>query len=74
MSWPVIFYIAAPIVSLLLLVATIWRLWRRFRALLRDVQTTGTQAAIAGGEAAALLELLPNEPLAPIAAGRGRLS
>ena len=45
MSWPVIVYIAAPIVALLLLVASAWRVWRRFRSLLADVRTTSEQAA-----------------------------
>jgi hypothetical protein len=69
MSWPVIIYIAAPIVALLLLVASAWRVWGRFRSLLRDVRTTGEQAAIAAGEASALLDRLPDEPLVPMGAG-----
>jgi hypothetical protein len=69
MSWPVIIYIAAPIVALLLLVASAWRVWRRFRSLLADVRTTSDQAAIAAGEASALLDRLPDEPLAPMGAG-----
>ena len=69
MSWPVIVYIAAPVISLLLLVATAWRIWRRFRALLRDVRTTGEQAAMAAGEAGALLDRLPDEPFMPMGAG-----
>ncbi len=69
MSWPVIVYIAAPVGSLLLLVATGWRLWRRFRSLLRDVRTTGDRAAAAGNDVSALLDRLPQEPLAPLGAG-----
>ena len=70
MSWPVIVYIAAPVVALLLLVASAWRVWRRFRSLLGDVRTTGERAAMAAGEAGALLERLPDEPLAPIGTGQ----
>jgi hypothetical protein len=69
MSWPVIVYIAAPLLALFLLAASAWRVWRRFRSLLRDVRATGEQAAIAAGEASALLDRLPNEPLVPIGAG-----
>jgi hypothetical protein len=70
MSWPVIVYIAAPILSLLLLVASAWRVWRRFRGLLRDVRTTGERAAAAGNEVTALLDRLPSEPLPSIGAGQ----
>jgi hypothetical protein len=70
MSWPVIVYIAAPVLSLFLLVASAWRVWRRFRALLRDVRTTSERAAAAGNDVGALLDRLPNEPLAPMGAGR----
>ena len=69
MSWPVIVYIAAPVVSLLLLVASAWRVWRRFRSLLGDVRVTGEQAAFAAGEASALLDRLPDEPFMPMGAG-----
>jgi hypothetical protein len=69
-SWPVIVYIAAPILALFLLVASAWRVWQRFRGLLRVVRNTSEQAAFAAGEASALLDRLPDEPLAPIAAGR----
>jgi len=70
MSWPVIVYIAAPLLALFLLAASAWRLWRRFRALLRDIRATGERAAAAGDEVTALLDRLPDEPLAPIGAGR----
>ena len=70
MSWPVIVCIAAPVGSLFLLGASGWRLWRRFRSMLRDVRTTGERAAAAGNDVSALLDRLPNEPLAPLAAGR----
>lgn len=69
MSWPVIVYIAAPIITLLLLVASAWRVWRRFRSLLGDVRNTSEQAAFAVGEAGALLDRLPDEPLAPMGVG-----
>lgn len=70
MSWPVIVYIAAPVVSLVLLGASAWRVWRRLRALLRDVRATGERAAAAGNDVTALLDRLPNQSLAPIGAGR----
>jgi hypothetical protein len=69
MSWPVIVYIAAPILSLLLLVAAAWRVWRRFRGLLRDVRATGERAGSAGNEVTALMDRLPNEPIVPMGAG-----
>jgi hypothetical protein len=70
MSWPVIVYIAAPVISVLLLAASGWRVWRRFRAMLRDVRTTGERAAAAGNEVTALLDRLPAEPLPSLGAGQ----
>jgi hypothetical protein len=69
MSWPVIVYIAAPILSLLLLVASAWRVWRRFRGLLRDVRSTGERAASAGNEATSHMYRHPNEPIEHKGAG-----